>query len=119
MDPHWLRDPQAPRLCAAHIIFGGEDKRKRKGGRSEEKARDLGVVTGSPLPDFRRRRSGLSGLKKGEGKAAELSTPDWGFLPQQRDCHKTAFQSSRGLALLRVQVCGDRLHGIGEKETRV
>lgn len=105
MDPRCLRDPQAPRLCSALIIFGGEDKRKRKGGRSEEKARDLGVVTGSPLPDSRRRRSGLSGLHKAEGKAAVLSTRDWGFLPQQRDYHKTAFQPSRGLALLRFQVC--------------
>lgn len=56
-------------------------------------------------PRLRRRWSGLSGLKEGEGKAAERSTLDWGFLPQQRDCHKTAFHSSRGLVLLRFQVC--------------
>lgn len=55
-------------------------------------------------PRLRRRWSGLSGLKSAEGKAAEESTLDWGFLPQQRDCHKTAFHSSRGLVLLRFQV---------------
>lgn len=33
--PHWLRDLQAPRLCSALIIFGGEDKRKK--GISEER----------------------------------------------------------------------------------
>lgn len=81
MDPRWLRDPQAPRLCSALVIFGGEDKRNRKGGRSEEKARDLGVVTGSPLPDSRRHRSGLSGLQQAEGRAAEPSTRARGFLP--------------------------------------
>lgn len=48
---------------------------------------------------------GVVWTQKGEGKAAEQSTLDWGFLPQQRDCHKTAFQSSRGLVLLRFQVC--------------
>lgn len=35
MDPHWLRDLQAPRLCSALIIFRGEDKRKK--GESEER----------------------------------------------------------------------------------
>lgn len=98
--PHWLRDLQAPRLCSALIIFGGEDKRKKGGiGR---KARDLSVVTGPPTsPPL----VGVVWTPKGEGKAAEQSTLDWGFLPQQRDCHKTAFHSSRGLVLLRFQVC--------------
>lgn len=27
--PHCLRDLQAPQLCSALIIFGGEDKRKK------------------------------------------------------------------------------------------
>ncbi|KAF1379158.1 hypothetical protein PFLUV_G00173170 [Perca fluviatilis] len=40
-----------------------------------------------------------SSFLEGEGKAAEQSTRGWGFLPQQRDCHKTAFHSSRGLVL--------------------
>lgn len=48
---------------------------------------------------------GVVWTPKGEGKAAEQSTRDWGFLPQQRDCHKTAFHSSRGLVLLRFQSC--------------
>lgn len=100
MDPHCLRDLQAPRLCSALIIFGGEDKRKT--GRSGERPRIRVSWRG---PRLRRRWSGLSGLQRVREKAAERSTLDWGFLPQQRDCHKTAFQSSRGLVSLRFQVC--------------
>lgn len=73
-------------------------KEKRGIGR---KARDLSVVTGPPTPPP---LVGVVWTGKGEGKAAEQSTLDWGFLPQQQDCHKTAFQSSRGLVLLRFQV---------------
>ncbi|KAK5608084.1 hypothetical protein CRENBAI_004869 [Crenichthys baileyi] len=79
-----------------------ECKDKRKEEEEEEKALDLGVVTGPPTspPPL---GSGLSGLGRLRGKAAERSTLGWGFLPQQRDCHKTAFHSPRGLVLLRFQ----------------
>ncbi|RVE69161.1 hypothetical protein OJAV_G00074920 [Oryzias javanicus] len=56
-------DPQAPRLCSAPILSGGEDKRKEEGGKTGGKARDCGCRDGGP-PDSRRRWSGSSGLRR-------------------------------------------------------
>lgn len=70
--------------CAL-LFFRGEDKRRGKIG---GKARDPSVVTGPPTsPPL----VGVVRTTEGEGKAAEQSTQDRGFLPQQRDCHKTPF----------------------------
>ncbi|KAK6311816.1 hypothetical protein J4Q44_G00174800 [Coregonus suidteri] len=44
---------------------------------------------------------GVVKTTEGEGKAAEQSTQDRGFLPEQRDCHKTTFYSSRALSFPR------------------
>lgn len=85
-----------PIVLCSHQFWRRGQKKKGEIGR---KARDLIVVTGPPTSPP------LVGAVWTEGKAAEQSTLDWGFMPQQRDCHKTAFQSSRGLVLLRFQVC--------------
>lgn len=88
-----------PIVLRSHHFWRRGQKEKGEIGR---KARDLSVVTAPPTsPPL----VGVVWTQKGEGKAAEQATLDWGFLPQRRDCHKTAFHSSRGLVLLRFQVC--------------
>lgn len=90
------RHPDCALLSSFLEVRTKEKRGNRKKGPGSE-CRD-GPPTPPPLV-------GVVWTRKGEGKAAEQSTLDWGFLPQQRDCHKTAFQSSRGLVLLRFQVC--------------
>lgn len=96
-------DPQAPRLCSAPILLEVRTKERSKGGKPEERPGIVGVVTGAP--GFSPPLVGVVWTPKAEAGAAERSTRGWGFLPQLRDCHKTAFQSSRGLVSLRFQVC--------------
>lgn len=98
--PHWLRDPQAPRLRSARIALRGEDKRNKNKGARRQKGPRSECRDGRPPPsDLPAAARGCLDPRTGEGKAAEGSTPARGFLPQQRDCH-----SSRGLASLRFQV---------------
>ncbi|KAF6722990.1 hypothetical protein FQA47_021701 [Oryzias melastigma] len=94
-------DPQAPRLCSAPILLEVRTKERSKGGKPEERPGIVGVVTGAP--GFSPPLVGVVWTPKAEAGAAERSTRGWGFLPQLRDCHKTAFQSSRGLVSLRFQ----------------
>lgn len=92
-------------LRSHHFWRWGQKKgaRRRKGGKSEERPGIVGVVTGPP--GFSPPLVGVVWTPKAEAGAAERSTRGWGFLPQLRDCHRTAFQSSWGLVLLRFQVC--------------
>lgn len=50
-------------------------------------------MTGPPTPPP---LVGVVWTETGEGKAAERSTRDRGFLPQQRDCHKQPVEGPCG-----------------------
>ena len=56
--------------------------------------RERGVVTGAATTLT---RVGVVRKTEVAAKAAEQSTQDRGFLPHQRDCHKTPFHCLRGL----------------------
>lgn len=91
--------------CASLSSFLEVRTKGKKGGGGGDRKKGPGSKCRDGAPDFAAAGRGCLDSKRAEGKAAEQSTLGWGFLPQQRDCHKTAFHSSRGLVLLRFQVC--------------
>lgn len=45
--PHWIRDPQAPRLCSSFLEVRTKEKKEQIG---IKRAGDPSVVTGPPSP---------------------------------------------------------------------
>lgn len=97
--PRWLRDPQAPRLCSALIIFWRWGQ-KKKGGIGR-KARDLSVVTGPPTsPPL----VGVVWTQKRWGKSGGGVDSRLGFPATAAGLSQNSLSLFEGPVLLRFQV---------------